>query len=296
MKQVQLLWGVWLQQFFHLQSTFDQPHNSFVRPSITGAGIQLTGSSSTDIRLQMLDLLCCRSSSTVELQLSLKSMEASGLITLVPAPLAPHISESPKHLIALFGKKHINVANSAVNDSAFVNGCSGGWKWKSSMGGCNIELLQHTMAPWLVLQEMFSSYAKMKDAALRSRTNDTYRGSPWQFRRATAHTISSSIPRSLVHQLEDVAVDIPVQPTADIRKENDSLRLLLGSYESHFSRMRQQLQQLLPNGLISRDMDGKRFCDYTTLKRSEINFSDSPFSSPIIVLKIIGLFLVIILY
>ncbi len=258
-KQVQLLWGVWLQQFFHLQSNYDQqPHNSIARPLIA-AGLQSPGTS-TDIRLQMLDLHCSRSTSTVEVQLSLKSMEASGLITLVPAPLAPHISESPKHLVAFFGKKYIGLANATVIDPEVVSSHGGGWKWKSSMGGCNVELLQHTMAPWLVLQEMHSLYVKMRDSAQHNRVSDVYRGSPWLMRRPLSHSNNSSVSRSLAHQQEDLAIDIPAQPPLDIRKENDSLRLLLGSYESHFSRMRQQLQLLLPNGLISRDMDGKGFC------------------------------------
>jgi hypothetical protein len=258
-KQVQMLWGVWLQQFFHLQSSFDhQQHNSLARASI-GACLHPPGASSTDIRLQMLDLQCSRSPSTVEVQLSLKAMEATGLVTVVPAPLAPHISESPKHLFALLGKKHIRIAKSTDADSDFGHSNSGGWKWKSSMGGCNVELLQHTMEPWLVLQEMCSSYARMKDAAQRVRASDVYRGSPWHFKRSLPNTSSCSNPRSLAHQPDDIAVDIPAQPIFDIRKENDSLRLLLGSYESHFSRMRQQLQQLLPNGLISREMDGMRF-------------------------------------
>ncbi len=282
---IQLLWGVWLQHFFHLQSNFDhQLHNSFARPSIS-ASIQSPGSSSTDIRLQMLDLHFSRSASAFEVQLSLKSMEASGLVTLVPAPLAPHISESPKHLIAIFGKKFIGVKDSIVTDLEF-NNSNGGWKWKSSLGGCNLELLQHTMAPWLVLQEMCTSYAKMKDSAQRNRTSDLYRGSPWHFKRSLSHPSSSSNPRSLAHQLDDVAVDIPAQPIVDIRKENDSLRLLLGSYESHFSRMRQQLQQLLPSGLISRDMDGKSFLYRTTSKHLYSMISSSltallvtPFSS-----------------
>jgi hypothetical protein len=180
-------------------------------------------------------------------------MEASGLITVVPAPLAPHIVEAPKHLFALFGKKVIGNPAGAVLD---FPASSGGWAWRSSMGGCNIELLQHTMAPWEVFQGMALSYTKMANAAQRIGASDANRGSPWQLRRSFALPTNASAARSVLHQHDDVAVDVPAQPNLDTRKENDSLRLLLGSYESHFARMRLQLQQLLPNGLISRDIDG----------------------------------------
>ncbi len=219
-----------------------------------------SGSSATEIRAQMLELQCSCSSSAVELQLSLKAMEATGLLTAVPAPLAPHISEAPKHLFALFGKKILGT--STCNGLEFGGGTSssGGWKWKSSIGGCNIELLQHSMAPWVVLQGMSGSYAKMADAAQRTRALDAHRGSPWQLRRSLSQfSSSSSVAHSPAQMQDDVAIDIQSQPSVEARKENDSLRLLLGSYESHFARMRQQLQQLLPNGLISRDIDGEAY-------------------------------------
>ncbi len=180
-------------------------------------------------------------------------MEATGLITVVPAPLAPHIVEAPKHLFALFGKKHIG--NSAIAGLDFPVS-NGGWTWKSSMGGCSIELLQHTMAPWEVFQGMALLYTKMANAAHRISANDANRGSSCQLRRLYALHNTSSAGRSVAYQHDDVAVDVPPQPNLDTRKENDSLRLLLGSYESHFARMRLQLQQLLPYGLISRDTDG----------------------------------------
>jgi hypothetical protein len=254
MRQVQILWSVWLQQFFHLQSTFDhQQHAPSIWPFSTfGSGHHDPGTSSTDIRAQMLELHCCSSSNTVEIQLSLKAMEATGLITVVPAPLAPHIVEAPKHLFALFGKK--NIGNPVIV-GLDVPGSNGGWTWKSSMGGCSIELLQHTMAPWEVVQGMALLYTKMANAAHRISAIDDHRGSPCQLRRLYALHNTSSAGRSVLYQHDAVAVDVPPQPNSDTRKENDSLRLLLGSYESHFSRMRLQLQQLLPNGLISRDTD-----------------------------------------
>jgi hypothetical protein len=212
--------------------------------------------SSTDVRAQMIELHCSYGPHDVEVQLSLKAMEATGLVTVVPAPLAPHIVEAPKHLFALFGRKTI-----AASVDTDAESC-GGWKWKSSMGGCNIELLQHTMAPWAVLDAMLLSHAMMADAAQRIRASDAYRSSPWLMKRSLSHTSSSLLPRTPAHQHGDVVVDLPVQSSLDTRKENDSLRLLLGSYESHFARMRQQLQQLLPSGLISRDMDGNTlFCN-----------------------------------
>jgi hypothetical protein len=255
MRQVQILWSVWLQQFFHLQSSFDHhQHAPSAWPySATSSGPHDAGASSTDIRAQMLELYCSSSTNAVEIQLSLKAMEASGLITVVPAPLAPHIVEAPKHLLALFGKKNIGNPAGAILDFPASNG---GWTWKSSMGGCNIELLQHTMAPWEVFQGMALSYTKMANAAQRIAASDANRGSPWQLRRSFALPNNALAARSVTHQHDDVAVDVPAQPNLDTRKENDSLRLLLGSYESHFARMRLQLQQLLPNGLISRDIDG----------------------------------------
>ena len=77
---------------------------------------------------------------------------------------------------------------------------------------------------------------------------------------------------------DDIAIDILAQPSVETRKENDSLRLLLGSYESHFARMRQQLQQLIPNGLISRDMDGAAF--FITLSPTHLNFPIATLPDP----------------
>ncbi len=255
-KQLQMLWSVWLQQFFHLQSHFDhQQHNvGAALFNAAGAAPHGPGGSSTDVRAQMLELHCSRSTDAVELQLSLKAMEATGLVTVVPAPLAPHISEAPKHLLALFGKKMIG--SSAGGDLDFAGSSGGGWKWKSSMGGCNVELLQHSMAPWVVLQGMSASYAVMADAARHTRTSDAYRGSPWQSRRSSSHPNNAPAARSPAQQPGEVYVDVPHHSSIETKKENDSLRLLLGSYETHFARMRQQLLQLLPNGLVSRDMDG----------------------------------------
>ena len=281
MRQVQALWVVWLQQLFHSQSSFDhQYHTLSARvSSFSGGAVNGSGSSSTDVRAQMLELQCSSSSSVVELQLSLKAMEASGLVTVVPAPLAPHISEAPKHLFALFGKKVLGTpADTGLEfgGGSCAASISGGWKWKSSIGGCNIELLQHSMAPWVVLQGMSVSYAKMADAAQRIRALDAHRGSPWHLRRSLSqHSSSSSVACSPSQMHDDIAIDILAQPSVETRKENDSLRLLLGSYESHFARMRQQLQQLIPNGLISRDMDGAAF--FITLSPTHLNFPIATF-------------------
>jgi hypothetical protein len=216
--------------------------------------VQGAGTSSTDLRAQMLELHCSVGAHAVEVQLSLKATEATGLITVVPAPLAPHISEAPKHFFALFGRKVIGPSAGANVELAGNSG--GGWKWKSSMGGCNVELLQHSLAPWVVFEGMSVSYAVMADASQRIRSSDAYRGALGHSRRSMSHVKSSPAPHTPAHHLGDIAVDIPAQLNPDTKKENDSLRLLLGSYESHFARMRQQLLQLLPNGLISRDIDG----------------------------------------
>jgi hypothetical protein len=163
-------------------------------------------------------------------------------------------------MIAIFGRK---TSASLGATSELAGSSDGGWVWKSSLGGCSIELLQHNMAPWVVFEGMSVSFAKMADAAYRNRAEYTYRGSPSLRGSLSNSNLSNSnrpaVIRSTAQQHDDTAVDLSahVHIGLDTKRENDSLRLLLGSYESHFTRMRQQLQQLLPHGLISRDLDGK---------------------------------------
>jgi hypothetical protein len=261
-RQLHALWGAWAQHFFHIQSYLDhqQHHSSFRPPSASVAGLYESGSSSTDVRVQLLELRCSRSTTAVEVQLSLKAMEATGLVIVVPAPLALHAREAPQHMIAIFGRK---TSASLGATSELAGSSDGGWVWKSSLGGCSIELLQHNMAPWVVFEGMSVSFAKMADAAYRNRAEYAYRGSPSLRGSLSNSNLSNSnrpaVIRSTAQQHDDTAVDLSahVHIGLDTKRENDSLRLLLGSYESHFTRMRQQLQQLLPHGLISRDLDGK---------------------------------------
>jgi hypothetical protein len=98
------------------------------------------------------------------------------------------------------------------------------------MGGCNVELLQHSLAPWVVFEGMSVSYAVMADASQRIRSSDAYRGALGQSRRSMSHVKLSPAPQTPAHHLGDIAVDIPAQLNPDTKKENDSLRLLQRSY------------------------------------------------------------------